>query len=82
MKPIEFSKEEKAAIVRAIQDWFREERGEEIGNIPAEMLLIFFTEEIGGYFYNRGLYDAQTLISSRMDEISDSILALERPVGR
>jgi len=51
---------------------------------PAPLTLvscsIFFTEKIGGAYYNRGLYDAQALLSKRMDDIGEAILALEKPV--
>lgn len=81
MQPIKFSKEEKSAIVNRIRDWFVEERDEDMGQIPAEMLLNFFAEEIGGYFYNRGLYDAQALVAKRMDDVTDEIFALEQRTG-
>lgn len=78
MQKIEFSAEEKKAIVGRIQRYFSEELDQEIGNIGAEMLLNFFSEEIGGYYYNRGLYDAQAVLQKRMDELTDAIYALER----
>ncbi len=46
------------------------------------MLLDFFTKEIGGDFYNRGLYDAQAVVAARADDISEAILGLERARGR
>jgi len=79
MKPITFSREETKALVAEIQDYFREEMDQEIGSIPAEMLMRFFAENIGAYFYNRGLYDAQALIHKRMDGLSDDVFALEQP---
>lgn len=82
MKPITFSREETQAITARIRDWFREERDEDLGQIPSEMLLRFFAEEIGGYFYNRGLYDAQSLISSRVNDLTDEIFALEQPIEK
>jgi len=36
-------------------------------------------EEIGAYFYNRGLSDAQTILESRLDSISEAISELEQP---
>lgn len=81
MQPIKFSKEEKTVVVNKIRDWFLEERDEDLGQIPAEMLLNFFAEEIGGYFYNRGLYDAQTLVAKRVDDLSDEIFSLEQRTG-
>lgn len=81
MQPIKFSKEEKSAIVNRIRDWFIEERDEDMGQIPAEMMLMFFSEEIGGYFYNRGLYDAHALVTKRMGDVTDEIFALEKRTG-
>lgn len=80
MKPISFSREETKAIVAEIQDYFREELDQSIGAIPAEMLMAFFAEKMGAYFYNRGLYDAQALVRKKLDDVSDEIFALEQPV--
>ena len=78
MKPIEFSKEERIAIARRIQDHFRQELDQDIGQLPAEMLLEFFGREIGPWFYNRGLYDAQAVVAAKADDIGEAILGLER----
>ncbi|WCE05721.1 DUF2164 domain-containing protein [Pseudoxanthomonas sp. JBR18] len=79
MAQIQFSTEEKAAIVRRIQLYFDQELRQEIGRFDAEFLLDFFTGEIGGYFYNRGLYDAQAAVSSRLDDLNEAIVQLEMP---
>ena len=79
MKPIKFSREETKALVGEIQDYFREELEQDIGAIPAEMLMGFFSERMGAYFYNRGVYDAQGLIRERLDSLTDDIFALEQP---
>jgi len=78
MKPITFSREETKAIVGEIQDYFREELDQSIGAIPAEMLMQFFAEKMGAYFYNAGLHDAQALVRKKMDDVSDDIFSLER----
>ncbi|MCY0152807.1 DUF2164 domain-containing protein [Hoeflea alexandrii] len=39
----------------------------------------FFSEKMGAYFYNRGLYDAQDLIGKRMDSLRDDVFQLEQP---
>ena len=78
MKPITFSREETKAIVGDIQDYFREELDQSIGAIPAEMLMQFFAEKMGAYFYNRGLYDAQALVRKKIDDVSDEIFSLEQ----
>ena len=81
MKPITFSREETKAIVGDIQDYFREELDQSIGAIPAEMLMQFFAEKMGAYFYNRGLYDAQALVRKKIDDVSDEIFSLEQVTG-
>ena len=78
MKPITFSREETRAIVGEIQDYFREELDQSIGAIPAEILMGFFAEKMGAYFYNRGLYDAQALVRKKIDDVSDEIFSLEQ----
>ena len=65
-------------IIRKVQMYFQEELEQEIGRFDAEFLIDFFAEEIGAYFYNRGLYDAQALVSAKVDELSDSIYELEK----
>ncbi|MBN9331870.1 DUF2164 domain-containing protein [Devosia sp.] len=79
MKPIKFDRDETKAIVGEIQDYFRIELDQSIGAIPAEMLMQFFADKMGAYFYNRGLYDAQALIRKQVDSLSDEIFALEQP---
>jgi uncharacterized protein (DUF2164 family) len=78
MSEIKFSKEEIEIITNKIQLYFNEELDREIGQFDAQFLLDFISEEIGPYFYNRGLYDAQAILESRMDSISDAIYDIEK----
>lgn len=83
MQPIKFSNEERKDIVARIQTYFHEELEHQIGDIPAELLLNFFTDEIGAHYYNRGLYDAQAVLSKQLDQFTDAIYGLEqRPKKR
>ena len=79
MSLVQFSAAEKAAIVEKVKAYCREKLDQEIGSFDAEFLVDFFAEEVGAYFYNRGLYDAQALLSRKVDELSDSIYELEKP---
>lgn len=79
MPVIEFSKEEKEILVRKIQLYFSEELEQEIGGFDAQFLLDFFAGEIGAYFYNRGLYDAQAILEKRLESIAEAIYDLEMP---
>ncbi len=82
MKPIRFEKEERAAIVARIQRYFVDELDSEIGGIPAELLLNFFSEEIGPFYYNQGLADAQAVMARMTDTINDEIYGLEQRQAR
>lgn len=78
MSDIKFTKEEKELITKKIQCYFREELDQEIGQFDAQFLLDFFSEEVGGYFYNRGLYDAQFMLQDRLETISEAIFELQK----
>ena len=79
MSEMKFSKEEKEIVRAKIQLYFREELNQEIGQFDAEFLLDFFSQEVGAYYYNRGLYDAQAILEKKMDTITEAIYELERP---
>lgn len=81
MQKIEFTATERETLVKKIQLYFHEELDQRIGQFPAEFLLEFFTDEIGPYFYNRGLFDAQAVLQKRMDSIEAAIDELELPIG-
>lgn len=79
MNKIEFTKEEKEVIVCKVKKYFDTELGQEIGQFDAEFLIDFFSDEVGSYYYNRGLLDARVLIESKLDDIDAGILELEKP---
>lgn len=79
MADIQFTEDEKAIIVKKIQLYFTEELRQQIGRFDAEFLLDFFSSELGSYFYNRGLYDAQAILSSKLDDLAEAIYQLECP---
>lgn len=81
MDKIEFSRQEKELMARKVKVYFRDELNQDIGGFDAEFLVDFFAREMGSFFYNRGLYDAETLISEKVSEISDLLLELEKPVS-
>jgi uncharacterized protein (DUF2164 family) len=78
MKPHGFSKEETADLLPRLQTFLREELDLEIGTLQATMLLDFIARDLGHAVYNRGLYDAQALVSGKIEELADVILSLER----
>lgn len=78
MTAIKFSAEEKAAIVPRVKMYLREELDIEVGNFDAEFLLDFFNEQVGPYYYNRGLYDAQAALEKQLDSVNEAIYQLEK----
>ena len=78
MSEIKFSKEEIEILSKKLQLYFSEELEHEIGQFDAQFLLDFISEEIGPYFYNRGLYDAQSVLEKRMESISEAIYDIEK----
>lgn len=79
MPEIEFTKEEKDILTDKIQAYFKDELDQDIGRFDAEFLLSFITVKIGVFFYNRGLNDAQVVLQSRFESITDAIYELEKP---
>ena len=82
MKPIKFEKEQREAVVGRIRRYFSKELEQPIGVIPAEQVLNFFSEEIGPFYYNQGLADAQAVVARSIDNVNDEIYALEQREAR
>ncbi|MFT5421969.1 MAG: hypothetical protein ACI9D5_002735 [Candidatus Endobugula sp.] len=78
MSEIKFSKDEVTTLTKKIQLYLSEELDKEIGQFDAQFLLDFISAEMGPYYYNRGLYDAQTILESKMENITDAILEIEK----
>lgn len=77
-RPIQFSKEERLAIGGRIRDFFSRELDQDISQLQADIVLEFFGSQIGGWFYNRGLADAQAVVTAKAEDIADAIYALQR----
>ena len=80
MSDIKFTKEEKEALIPKIKMYLNDELDVEIGNFDAEFLLDFFSEEVGSYFYNRGIKDSLDMLDTRMEEVKESIYVLEKSI--
>jgi len=78
MTDIKFSKQEQDIITNKIQLYFENELDHEIGQFDAQFLLDFFTKEVGVYYYNHGLYDAQAMLTRKLEDVSEAILGLEK----
>ncbi len=72
-------REKKERMMESVQQYFIQERSEEIGSIAAEALLDHMIKVIGPYIYNQAVQDARKLLHERMLSIEDELYSLERP---
>ena len=78
MKPIQFSREETADITAKLRGYFRDELDMDLAALPAELLLDFLGREIGPFFYNRAVYDAQAVVAKKAEDINEALAGQER----
>lgn len=81
MTPIKFTPAEKSLLIDKLQRYFATELEQDLAQFDADFLLDFFTKELGAVYYNRGLYDAQALMSEKLELISEQIVELELPIN-
>ena len=79
MSEIKFSKLEKDILINKMQRYFDQELNLEIGQFDADFLLDFISKEMGAYFYNKGLEDAQKVMAEKVEQINDAIYEIEKP---
>ncbi len=82
MPEIKFSTDEKALLIDKLQTYFTKEMDQDLGQFEGEFLLDFISKEIGAYYYNKGLSDAQVIVSSKLDDIADAFYEIEMVTGR
>ena len=80
MAKIEFSPEQKISLTNKLQNYFEHELHYDLEQFDAEFLLDFIANEMGAQFYNQGLYDAQTILAGKLDDLNDAIFEIEKPI--
>jgi len=73
-------KEHKDVLTKHVQEFFLDERSEEIGIIAAESILDFMLKELGPVIYNQAISDARKLMKLKLDALEDELYSLEQPV--
>lgn len=74
---VKFNKEQHSLLTHKLQRYFARELNYDLGGFDAKFLLDFISEEIGMYFYNQGVLDAQAVLAQKVDDIQDLISQLE-----
>ena len=77
MSEIELSQQVRNDAVASIKRYFQENLPEPIGDLPANLLLNFFLEEIGPAVYNRAIGDAQARLIQRASDLEGELFAPE-----
>jgi len=74
------AKEYKDELTKNVQEFFLEERSEEIGSIAAESILNFMLKELGPVIYNQAISDARKQVKEKMDSLEEDLYSLEQPL--
>ena len=61
--------ERREDIVDAIKIYFSEERGEEIGDLRAKLILDFIMEKMAPEFYNQGVSDSCQYMKNMIEDV-------------
>ncbi len=76
---IEFTPSRRLELSESVRAYCSKELSVELGRFDAEFLVDFFNREIGPYYYNQGLLDAQAALLKRLDDVKEAIMSLEMP---
>ncbi len=66
---IKLKKEVEEQLVGSLRRYWKQEEGEELGELRAQMFLKFVLEEIGPSIYNQAITDAQAYMQEKTSEM-------------
>lgn len=69
MKKIVLGKETRKELVENIRFFFASERGEEISDFQAALVLDFVLETVGPAVYNQAIADAHSLMTDKLEDL-------------
>ena len=70
---------QKERLIEQFQNYFNDELSMDLGQFDVEFLLSFIEKTLGSAYYNKGLNDAQALMSAKVELLTESVVELERP---
>jgi len=71
---IRLEKEKRDDLVKDIVLYFKNERGEEIGQLAAGLMLDFFMEKLAPEIYNQGVLDSCAYMDERVEDMQSLLL--------
>ncbi|MGA9227269.1 MAG: DUF2164 domain-containing protein [Mesobacillus sp.] len=69
LKNFRVDEETKRVMIEEIKRYFLDERGEELGDLAALLMLEFFADKLAPQFYNLGIQDAHEFMAQRLEDI-------------
>lgn len=69
LSEIKLGPEAEKEMLRATKEFFLNERDEELSDFQAAVLLDFMVRQIGPYFYNQAVAEAQALMTKKVEEL-------------
>lgn len=76
------TKEQQQLMISNIQEFFLQERDEEITEFAAERVLEFVKDSLAPHFYNVAVNDVKSVVEQQYFAIEEEILTLERPIKK
>jgi uncharacterized protein (DUF2164 family) len=71
---IKLEREKREDMVKAIIAYFKNERGEEIGQLAAGLVLDFVIEKLAPEFYNQGVLDSCAYMDEKAEDMRSLLL--------
>jgi len=66
---IKVTKEIRDDMISSIRNYFSKERGEEVGDLAAGLMLDFILEKIAPEFYNQGVLDSHKYMQDAAEDL-------------
>ena len=76
---IRLSEERRAALLRAVKQYFAAEFDAPLSDFRADALLDFFVRELGPPVYNQGVRDAASYMQDKLTDIEGEIYERDEP---
>ena len=72
------TREERADLLGELKDLVRDEFGEDLGDLRAELLLEALGKLLGPRYYNEAIADARAVAAARAETIQEELFGLTR----
>lgn len=69
LKNFRIDDDAKRVMMGEIKRYFLDERGEELGDLAALLMLEFFADKLAPQFYNLGIQDAHEFMAQRLEDV-------------